>query len=366
MSITDRIVWADALKGWLMVLVIVQHVIQSLLGDEYYYNLLSNLISSFHMPAFMALSGYLMCKKSSICPPPILHQHTHVHHIYNRRCENYKHELIDSFKRRSQQLLIPYFLWSMIQFVFSGSRSIEYLSKIIIAPDGFYWFLWCLFWISILFKTMQLACSSSQIREDIGLGFMCLLLLILMVVFEIRICGFQFIAYYFLFYTIGYMIHKYTIQLNNILMFILSLAWLLLAWKWTMHGVPSWLSTILNCQSSVIQYAYRGLTAMIATTVLLSLAPKSLNATIGINGFIAKTGTYSLGIYVCHRLILKHGGITQILLSSNFSYSFCLVLGTITCFMISYCIVLLLNKNATSARLFLGKINPKKSVYTMR
>ena len=54
-----RLIWADSLKGWLILLVILGHAIQSTLGEECDSNHVWNLIYSFHMPAFMAVSGWL-------------------------------------------------------------------------------------------------------------------------------------------------------------------------------------------------------------------------------------------------------------------------------------------------------------------
>lgn len=59
---TNRKIWADSLKGLLMLLVVIGHAIQSLIRDDCYDNHLWNIIYSFHMPAFMALSGWLLFK----------------------------------------------------------------------------------------------------------------------------------------------------------------------------------------------------------------------------------------------------------------------------------------------------------------
>lgn len=55
----QRLIWADSLKGWLMLLVILGHAIQETLGADCDSNHVWNLIYSFHMPAFMAISGWL-------------------------------------------------------------------------------------------------------------------------------------------------------------------------------------------------------------------------------------------------------------------------------------------------------------------
>ena len=58
MSDKKRLIWIDSLKGWLMILVVLGHAIQSSLGDACFQNHLWNIIYSFHMPAFMAISGW--------------------------------------------------------------------------------------------------------------------------------------------------------------------------------------------------------------------------------------------------------------------------------------------------------------------
>ena len=55
----ERLLWVDTLKGWLIILVVLGHALQCTLGSECDENHLWNIIYSFHMPAFMAISGYL-------------------------------------------------------------------------------------------------------------------------------------------------------------------------------------------------------------------------------------------------------------------------------------------------------------------
>jgi len=55
-----RLIWADSLKGILIVLVVLGHSIQASmmkLGGDFLNDYLWNLIYSFHMPAFIAISG---------------------------------------------------------------------------------------------------------------------------------------------------------------------------------------------------------------------------------------------------------------------------------------------------------------------
>ena len=63
-----RIVWADALKGILIILVVLGHSIgasMTKLGNSFADDYLWNLIYSFHMPTFIAISGFLALRKNS-------------------------------------------------------------------------------------------------------------------------------------------------------------------------------------------------------------------------------------------------------------------------------------------------------------
>lgn len=60
---SKRILWVDVVKGLLILTVILGHAIQEPLkvrGISFEDNIWRNIIYSFHMPAFMAMSGYLM------------------------------------------------------------------------------------------------------------------------------------------------------------------------------------------------------------------------------------------------------------------------------------------------------------------
>lgn len=331
----ERLIWADSLKGWLMVLVIIGHAIQSLLSDGCNDNHVWNLIYSFHMPAFMAVSGWLAYR--GMIP---------------------KIDYISTVKRRGMQLLIPYFVWSSIQFVLSGSYSIENLSKMILYPDAYLWFLWVLFWICVLFNLAQLISEKCKINEIITIGCFCAILLVLMVGAEIRMFGFQFLAYYFLFYTLGYCLHKYDWKLLSSWTFLVpsALLWFFLAWGWTMHGLPSWLPAIPHVPSTLLQYAYRGFTALVSIVVLIGAAPKLLNGKGKLNTFISGVGIISLGMYTGHLLFL--GLIKRLLLylSPAINTWLAIIIISVIIFILAHILIKLLEKNKNTARIFLGKI----------
>lgn len=68
MEKTKRLIWADALKGYLILTVILGHAIQYCLPDglcevNYWWK----LIYSFHMAAFIAISGFVNYKSKTGC-----------------------------------------------------------------------------------------------------------------------------------------------------------------------------------------------------------------------------------------------------------------------------------------------------------
>lgn len=77
---TQRIDWIDQVKGFGIILVVYGHNFPSI--EDYIY--------SFHMPLFFLLAGIFHPKKSNF----------------------------QVIKKRVQQILIPYFLWSFLLFIF--------------------------------------------------------------------------------------------------------------------------------------------------------------------------------------------------------------------------------------------------------
>ena len=175
----QRLIWADSLKGWLMVLVVLGHAIQCVLPEECNYNHLWNIIYSFHMPAFMAVSGWFAYKSA-----------TRIGDSRN----------LSAIYRRFKQLIIPFVLWTILSMIISCNVTISALIKVIVYPDNSFWFLWVLFCINVLFLIGRKIASLINVEELIINSITCILLLVLMVMLEIRVFGFQFLAYYFIFY----------------------------------------------------------------------------------------------------------------------------------------------------------------------
>ncbi|NBK97191.1 MAG: hypothetical protein EOM50_04125 [Erysipelotrichia bacterium] len=245
-----------------------------------------------------------------------------------------------------------------MQFVLRGNYCIEEFYKMILYPDSYLWFLWVLFWINVSFTGAQYVADKFKIDELSIILTTCILLLVVMVLFEFRMLGFQFLAYYFLFYTFGYCVHRFKkLQTSSFYVLILLTAlWLCLAWVWTMHGLPSWMPVIPYVPQTLLQYAYRSFTAIVAIYVLLNVSPLALSGINKFNTWISKVGILSLGMYVSHCTL---AGIFIYIIISHWiklPVFFNIVVTSIISFVVAWVTVNLLAKNKYTAKYFLGKL----------
>lgn len=284
----ERLIWLDALKGFLILLVIVGHAIQyGLPEDECEHNYWWNLIYSFHMPAFMAASGFV--NYHSADKPPMVGG-------------------VNLCKRRTYQLLIPFFAWSVIKWACSSSHTFQALYGVTFHNGGFFWFLWALWVITLLSIGCNWVAKNLKIRQEIAYSCVILFLVFCMIVFDIRIFGFQYIAYYFIFYALGYFLNKYKriITDNRIILTICFFGWFVLASFWNMHELPWFLSCIPLIPSSVLQYSYRFLTAIIAVYFLLSVFSCLFKSRNSYTDLLTYLGRYSLAVYGLQGVMIGH------------------------------------------------------------
>lgn len=117
----NRILWVDALKAFAITIVVLGHCLQAIDATSILYK----YIYAFHMPLFMAISGYCSYKASVS---------------------------FENIKKRFLQLVIPFFAWPVVWYVvkmdFSGVA--DYYLTLPLNPDTGLWFLYILFLISLV------------------------------------------------------------------------------------------------------------------------------------------------------------------------------------------------------------------------
>lgn len=316
-------------------LVVLGHALQQTIGQDCFTNHLWNAIYSFHMPAFMAISGYLTFR---------------IPEIGRARCG-----CKSLIYRRFRQLVLPFIIWTLILIITKKDLSVKSIVDYLLFPDKGLWFLWVLFFISVFFICGCWLSDLIKVKQEYVIFIICLLLIGIMVLFEPRIFGFQFIAYYFLFYSIGYYLHKYDtlITRSRVLLLCLLACWCLLAWFWQMHSLPTFLQ-ITPVLGSIIQYIYRFITALIAIFFLLSVSPRVLNSAEQWNEPFNRLGRFSLGIYTAHFILMRY--FVSAFISVGLSNSSVVILSFVFGVLFSWLLVWLLNKWRVTAIWLLGKV----------
>ncbi len=325
----QRLIWADSLKGFLILLVVLGHAIQGVYMDSVEDNHLWNIIYSFHMAAFFAVSGYFA---------------------------RFSIKNFESLRKRSIQLLIPYFAWVILKLLMTKNLSISSLIAAVLEPVSF-WFLWVLFWVYIIFQISLYFHNLSKSHFNYMSLLFTFLLVGIMVVINTKVLGLHLISYYFLFYSLGYYMgcfHILTINSKKTLAFLIAL-WFFLAWGWSMHNLPSWMPVMGHIPVVILQMIYRFITAFVAIIVLLNIAPLVLSSKNPFNTYISRLGYYSLGIYVTHYLVIWYiaENICQYTLVSNIiAVTMTFAIGLI----ISLFMVWILRNNIYTAKFLLGKV----------
>lgn len=258
--------------------------------------------------------------------------------------------------RRFRQLIVPFLFWTALLIITNNRITTDAVLKCFLYPDGGLWFLWVLFFINVIFVECSSLAERIKVKQELIIFLACIALMGIMVVLDIRVFGFQFIAYYFVFYSVGYYLHKYDNMLltkNIYLIAALTVLWAVMAWFWNMHELPSFL-TKLPLPATITQYAYRFLTALVAVYVMMCVSPKLLNDETTWNKPLIRMGIVSLGMYTTHFIFLRY-------IVSWFSSIFCsdtVVIGLsfIVGALMSWLVVWVLSKWRVTSQLLLGKI----------
>jgi len=172
---TQRLFYLDNLKGLLIILVVMGHVIQYSVAD-YQHNEMFRFIYSFHMPLFFTISGFLTYK------------------------ENFDDRLL---RRRAMQLLVPFVAWAIINSLWNGSA----FTKALLYPDNGLWFLYNLFVYSVVFN-LSVKWHDGRWRQEFSAIGIFVVSIVLMVLFGTLFNCTQ-LCWYMPFFAIGYYLRKY-------------------------------------------------------------------------------------------------------------------------------------------------------------
>lgn len=332
-----RIEWVDVYKGVLILLVVLAHSLQEVYkvcGLDFTSDGFRNMIYSFHMPAFMAMSGYLVYRPALIGEGKL--------------------GCIPMLYKRAKQLIVPLLIWSV---PLSIAKDINYIDILLYPNDG-YWFLWALFFIIVIYNFVDLLCHKIHLNQEIGMiATAGALTGIQMVLPNAKILGYEYIAYYFLFYLMGYYANKYKDYLpeKSWIIWCIFAIWFVMACFWTPNDLPFFLKGISFVPSKLLQLVYRMLTPVVFIVWMFSTAPKMKVGDSCIWKMLIEFGQISLGIYVAHMVVKKL--FAHILLDTlpMLPIWVHVVIEFVLLLILSWVVVKLIMMNKYSAKWILGK-----------
>lgn len=184
----DRNEIIDTIKGIAIILMIMGHCIQYgsgqdwMMNDSFYDNFLFKFIYSFHMPLFMLISGYLF--------------------YYSIK----KYSFFYNLQKRVMTLLVPIVTWSFlynaINAIIKGEAfiSVPFIKQCIWYAIGSFWFLWAVFYCSLVVMFVN------KFFKDSLLVYIAILLVTFIMPDSYNLYLYKFV---YPFFVIGYMGNKY-------------------------------------------------------------------------------------------------------------------------------------------------------------
>lgn len=190
------------------------------------------------------------------------------------------------------------------------------------------------------------------------LAAVCLVLVAVMAVGNIRVMGMQYITFYFIFYFIGYCFRNFGLKFlnNNSVLVAFAVAWIFLGWYWQMSHVPAIMKWVTFLPSSLVIQGYRFVTAFLALSVIFSIAPRYLDSDTWITRRLVRFGYISLGIYTFHLLIIKSVMSLFRQFLPNIDNNLLIFVSFILLTVASFICVSLISRNKVLAKYLLGKV----------
>ncbi|WP_428909803.1 acyltransferase family protein [Niallia sp. Krafla_26] len=288
----------DIAKGIAIFLVVFGHILQYTVvptGIDFFKNPLFEVIYSFHMPLFMFVSGYLSTFSLQ------------------------RRSLKDNFKIKTNGILIPYILWTIIlvlitlllkHIIVGETINVIGFLKMLVANLIVYpniWFLYVLFlFYCILYFTIYMEKKIGVFSYIISAFF------IILIPFKIYF-GIYYIQFFYLFFLAGYLINCYKLKYNIrsvnkkfAKFIILLLIYLLLMSQW---GKSDYIYVNLmkissdNLLLEILRIIYRFLVAFVGIFLVLFIS--NFISRFNISSILKKMGTYSLDIYMIQNIIVS-------------------------------------------------------------
>lgn len=295
---TQRQEWIDALKCFLIIIVIWGHLIQYYSGiSKFWERPIWEMIYSFHMPLFIFISGYLFKNKS---------------------------HLSQALKTKAIQLLLPGLTCAIIIYLKDmeiGKVQLIDIKHIFESAFLNLWYLKALFGCILggyLFYRFKMSCIITVIIFwlFIRLGLYEYIEVNLINLLFTAIGGGDGLLFLLPFFITGYCLKHYDIYMRiqkNIYLILLFVTWCILIQKFNgldtiYFASPKWISNNAILYPEIARTFFRDFIALFAI-LFLFISFKKYYHTIHINSAIRKIiaiiGKNTLGIYILQYLIVE-------------------------------------------------------------
>ncbi|HII2583681.1 TPA: acyltransferase family protein [Escherichia coli] len=311
----QRNLLVDCIKGGAIFLVVLGHCIQFMGPSSYNFfdNFIFKSIYSFHMPLFMAVSGYLFSvtiKKRNMC-------------------EN----IINKFHK----LIIPAISWTiLISLLFNGSVSVQDIKYQLISG---LWFITTLFIISTVAYTIF---SISHKNFILLYALFCIAILFAPDGYNIKMI--KFLAPFFGLGMLFDYILKVTKPLQGNLTFLTILfiwVYLVINWKESYYIYTSGMSMdINNWQEQSINNIYRFISGLIGIYIAVFVFYMISKNTLLLNS-LSLLGKHTLSIYIIQTFIFYWISKLDVINVYSNEYTYSLVIAPLfSIVIIAFCILI--------------------------
>lgn len=346
MTDRQRNLYLDITKAIAIICVVIGHCIQFgsgndwLKNDLYFDNGVFKVIYSFHMPIFMLVSGYLFA--------------------FSMTKRNWTETIVQKMKT----LLVPIVLWALIPFLAfllsakSGGEEISPVfccKRFITTVLGNFWFLWAVFWCSLVVILVNRFLKNSKIVYLLGA---------ILTLFIPDVFGLHMYKFMYPYFILGYFCNaddwmtKYKRFYSSDVFFgICGVGYILLLTK---YSYESYIYTsqyyILNGNPLHQLYidVYRflvGLTGSVFVLLLIAKLYKRIPAKIF--ALLLCIGENSLGIYIISDLVF-HLVLNRITYSFSTINYITAIFETILVLAFSLAVTLSIKKSSVLNKLLLG------------
>lgn len=258
-----RLAWVDNLRGYAILLVVLGYSMQYY-GLDFDNNIIANIIYSFHMPLFMAISGFCSYKES--IPWTLV-------------------------GKRTKQLLLPTVFWTILICLFNGETIID---RLIFNPA--YWFLVVLYLISVLSVCINRFAIATKIKSEYISLIIFILLFLENEVCHVGVLCFNVLYFHFFFYSLGFYLNKYRtrikVRISPTACIVMTIIFILAALGYKKGGAPDFWRL-----PPVTYFFATGLLGVIFHFCVFKAYCDKYSKILSV------LGKYTLGIYVIHNYI---------------------------------------------------------------